>query len=672
MTSQATRMSRRKAIFSVTLLAMTMTATVLPAHAAQRPERVGPEVKVGGLTIAEQHARQLQLYRELAAQLPAGVDRTPLRVEITEADKNDLLSQPLNGNAPLRVGVVKSLASAVGKPSGKAFNYGLVKNNPNGSLVWAMTVTSPGAQAIRLHITDFSLPANTEMYFMSATGQVDGPYTGVGRNENGDFWTRSVASETGQLVLRYTGNRPEADMPRISFLVSEVAHIRGRPPRPQEQSHDTWPCSDNAVCLIDVNCVDTGPAAPAENAVAKMEWIQGPFIYTCTGGLLADTDASTQIPYFLSANHCLTSSNSNLETFFEYKTNTCNGACPDSLVTGGTPPPASTVGVTVVATGKTGDFTLMTLNQPPPAGTVFLGWNNTPVANANGTDLYRISNPNFGPEVYSAHAVDTSSPTCTGWPRGERIYSKDLEGATMGGSSGSPVLNSAGEVVGQLSGCCGYDCNDVCDKANNWTVDGALAFYWNSVAGFLNPQGGCTADAECDDGLFCTGTETCVSGSCQSSGDPCSGGTTCNEATDSCDTPVCNNDGTCGPGEDCSNCPNDCRGQTSGKPSSRYCCDGDLPGCGDSRCSANGWSCGGGGGGGGCTSNAQCDDGLFCDGIETCSSSGTCQSGSNPCPGQACNETSDMCVTCAGNKQSCTTNSDCCSGACLNGKCRGN
>jgi outer membrane protein assembly factor BamB len=42
--------------------------------------------------------------------------------------------------------------------------------------------------------------------------------------------------------------------------------------------------------------------------------------------------------------------------------------------------------------------------------------------------------------------------------------------------------------------------------------------------------------------------------------------------------PACNDDGICSSGEDCTNCPNDCPGQTSGNPSERWC-------CGDGVCS---------------------------------------------------------------------------------------
>jgi hypothetical protein len=83
--------------------------------------------------------------------------------------------------------------------------------------------------------------------------------------------------------------------------------------------------------------------------------------------------------------------------------------------------------------------------------------------------------------------VSTSAPTCTGWPRGERIYSRLTLGATDGGSSGSPVVNSSDQVVGQLSGGCGTNVNDPCDAVNNATVDGAFAFYWSSVQPILAP-----------------------------------------------------------------------------------------------------------------------------------------------------------------------------------------
>lgn len=46
----------------------------------------------------------------------------------------------------------------------------------------------------------------------------------------------------------------------------------------------------------------------------------------------------------------------------------------------------------------------------------------------------------------------------------------------------------------------------------------------------------CETDADCDDGVFCNGVETCIDGQCQSSGNPCTApGQVCNEAAQSCE-----------------------------------------------------------------------------------------------------------------------------------------
>ena len=47
-----------------------------------------------------------------------------------------------------------------------------------------------------------------------------------------------------------------------------------------------------------------------------------------------------------------------------------------------------------------------------------------------------------------------------------------------------------------------------------------------------------------------------------------------------------------------------------------------------------------------CTSDGACSDGTFCNGTETCDAHGECQSGSDPCTGQYCDEGSDQCVEC--------------------------
>jgi hypothetical protein len=324
------------------------------------------------------------------------------------------------------------------------------------------------------------------------------------------------------LQVRLEPGATKDDLANVSLRISEIGHISraffgivDEADLDAEGSIAAF-CSFNASCIVNNNCQSTSAVNNAELAVAKMLWIQGQFIYTCSGGLIADSDSGTQIPYFMTAGHCLSQSNSGLEAFFHYEvscgTTSCTGTYvdpPTNLISG------KTVGATVKAQGSigNGDYCLLQLNQNPPAGSVFLGWTNAPISGTNGAALHRISHPSGAPQSYSNANVNTSAPTCQGWPRGPLIYSTGVVGATEGGSSGSPVVNSSGQFVGQLTGSCGTNLNNVCAHSQNATVDGAFAHYYNAVAPFLAGGGGCLPS-----GATCSSNSQCCSNRCRPNG----------------------------------------------------------------------------------------------------------------------------------------------------------
>jgi hypothetical protein len=68
-----------------------------------------------------------------------------------------------------------------------------------------------------------------------------------------------------------------------------------------------------------------------------------------------------------------------------------------------------------------------------------------------------------------------------------------------------------------------------------------------------------------------------------------------------------------------------------------------------------------------CESDAQCDDGLFCNGAEVCSG-GRCYSRAAPCPGRLCNEDSDVCYECLVDAD-CQDGDSCTTDTCTDGVC---
>ncbi|HEV8703178.1 MAG TPA: trypsin-like peptidase domain-containing protein [Candidatus Polarisedimenticolia bacterium] len=476
-------------------VAVAWTSPVTAGPYAEAPMRYVTE----GFTAEEHLQQQAELSRRLGAELPAAAMDRELRIRLTP-DEVAAIERDARASVPLKIGLVKALAPGLelyglsrgpqDRQPGRGTS-GLAQRTSDGGYAWAALVTAEGAGAIRLHIEDMSLPRGAELYFYSRDGQAFGPYTDTGRNGTGEFWTETIFATEAILQLRVAGPSAERSLRDVTFRVVEAGLITpsfagSLDITPQAPPPPGWPCG-NAACIVDATCVNTAPAPDLKLAVAKMEWIQGAFIYTCTGGLINDLNPS-QDNFFLTANHCV-SKNSNAQNvnfYWRFATSSCNAtSCPSNSGW-----PYQTSGSTVSKTGRKGDFSLLHLNAAPPSGSVVLGYNTTPVANSNGIHLYRVSNPNFGPQVYSQHDVDTSAPTCSGWPRGERIYSRDITGAIDGGSSGSPIANSTGQIVGQLSGTCGLNPSQVCSSGpgeDNATVDGAFAFYFSLVQPILAP-----------------------------------------------------------------------------------------------------------------------------------------------------------------------------------------
>jgi subtilisin family serine protease len=217
---------------------------------------------------------------------------------------------------------------------------------------------------------------------------------------------------------------------------------------------------------------------------------------------------------------------------------------------------------------------------------------------------------------------------------------------------------------------------DLGDPGFDWVFGHGRIDVVNSLSSLATD---CTADAECDDAMFCNGNETCVAGNCQPGTPPdCDDGIVC--TTDTCDetsgtclnTPSgtetcddgfdndCDNDidcddndcsgspgclgvacgdGLCEAGEDCTTCPADCWSGDGGSCGNGVCepslgedcvtCPADCNG--KQRGSwKNMFCCGGGGGTNpvGCE-DARCNsDGWSCNDTpagQSCCGDGTCE-----------------------------------------------
>ena len=470
---------RSRLVFAVSCsLVLTVAALAERVEPVFVREAVGMQASAPAPHLADREGLQPLVSLAAAAQaVPEEIDA--------------ILQWNLEGREPVKNGFTRSIGAPLlvrvapaGASAAKGMVTGLVTTSEEGTTIWSGSVHIEGAYRMRVHLKNVAVPPGTRFWVYGRSGQA----TSFGAeliDPNHELYTPSIGGDMAYVEMELPAGSGGA-----TFDIADVLELVGPQRTPQP--------NDSPTCLVDGTCVTSSTLSVIDNyrrAVAHLQYVKDGGGFVCSGGLLNDTDSSGFIPYLLTANHCFSaqSSASSLEAFFDYKTSSCSGTFPniDSF------PKAN--GSTLLATGTGSDFTFLRLNSTP-SGRFDLGW--TTEAQAAGTRLYRLSHPfpdaysQPAPQAYSSTLVNTTSSVCSARPRGPYIYSTPSEGGIYGGSSGSPVIIAGAYVVGQLFGQCGPAPTDGCNPGN-YTVDGALATTYPSIAGWLNPgtSTGCTANS---------------------------------------------------------------------------------------------------------------------------------------------------------------------------------
>lgn len=438
------------------VLMLTSLALALPTVTASGPagqdgsppaERKAPSAVYPGYERFDARTRATVLLPSQRYGLPAHVMRNAYRLD-------ELDTAAIVPAAPNQVGINRRL-DLTSREQGERFV------NRDGSKVRRLTITAPGAKALRLRLEDFNLPEGDEVYVygLTADSHIAGPYAGRGPFGDGSYWTDAIDGDTA-VIEHYIARR------ETGFRVAEASHIYSDITA-GEVSPQVLSCEVDATCFND----------PEMNAVGRMLFQSGSSAFVCTGTML-NNNSGDFTPLFLTAAHCISTEDQarSLQVYWFYQT----AACGSNMLS---PNGASSAGAVLLGTSRTADSTLLKLTGAIPPGVVFAGWdaNSSPT-----TSVFGLHHPGGGiPPSATSHlrkSIGNIYPASLACPASGLTTSYVVTwstGITEPGSSGSGLFRNR-SVIGVLS--CGPS-NVTC--SNNFSLYGRLVDFYPAVQPFL-------------------------------------------------------------------------------------------------------------------------------------------------------------------------------------------
>lgn len=344
-----------------------------------------------------------------------------------------------------------------------------LKTHVSGGSIYRLMITSAGAYSLGFVFSGLSLSAGSELYLYSADAKdVLGAITSSNNKDDGELKTAQIDGDSVMVELFVPDGieQPSFRITRVIYdfrNLNDVMNTLLKANRTSSHSGD---------CEIDINCELGLGYQNVKRSVVRYTFTGDGGEGICTGALINNyrNDGS---PFLLTAAHCICTKEAAAKAvfYFNYEKAECEG---DSIVA----KKNTASGANLLATANTttygkgdfdidcaplADFTLLRLTdtihdkyEPYYSG---FSINTTD----NIATVTTIHHPNGD---YKKISVSSDTPYRDTWPDPDECkytpnqhwhVAKWEKGTTEQGSSGAPLYNNKGQIIGILSG--GYaDC----------------------------------------------------------------------------------------------------------------------------------------------------------------------------------------------------------------------
>lgn len=412
------------------LLVLGAAGMAMPVSAQQRPRLP-----------SQQHAATQALQAVEQQALPP-VDTDALRAE--DKERADVIT-------PYRYGTT---VDANFTPA----RHGTWERLSSGAWLWRLRIHSDDAVSLSLAFTRFRLPEGASLFVSNPEGEIlHGPYTQADAT-NGQHWTPLVTGEEIVVELEVPANR----RPAVDLTLGKVVHGY----RSLHSSRTDGISPKAGACNLDVACDESTPWRDQIRSVGRYTFEVSGNTFFCTGSLVNNT-AEDRTPYFLTAEHCVSSPETaqTMVFYWNFQNPTCRqrGTSANEQIANDNVSDQTSSGALLRfrygSTHNTGtisgkpDLTLVEIddNIPSDYELFFSGWSRESDAPLESTTIHHPQGD--GKRI----SFDEDPSSITGWAQESggnthlRIGNWET-GTTEGGSSGSPLYDPNKRLFGVLSG----------------------------------------------------------------------------------------------------------------------------------------------------------------------------------------------------------------------------
>ena len=353
----------------------------------------------------------------------------------------------------------------------------------NGKNVWRLSLSSPEALGCVIHFNRMDLPHGAKLFVYNPDGSVIlGPYTHEDNPDGGPFAIGMIYGEEAiveyvapmakSVNSRNTQTQPDIEIGKYAYIYRDVMDLRATGYGSSEK------------CQVNINCSEGDNWRVQQRGVAKIYVVEGYEAGYCSGTLINNTN-NDGTPYFLTADHCGGSTAANdfrqWIFYFNYESPGCTNAQPTNT--------KSISGCTRIARSPLvggSDFLLVKLNTTAEKimefNGVYNGWSLSTTASPNGVGIHHPSGDIKKISTYtqtlttSTYYDDSGKGMASAHWQVKWAKTENGHGVTEGGSSGSPLFDNNGLVIGTLSGGSSY-----CSTPTNPDLYGKMSYHWQKA-----------------------------------------------------------------------------------------------------------------------------------------------------------------------------------------------